>query len=231
MTTIHTLGIGLVFSTLAIGLASAQTSTTGTGGDALSTDKAPNTTVVGQTKPPSRDASPTSVKAIDRPMSRQATDDAFGRRICNGCVTDPGETRSLSIRHPVDVWQKTRDVRLDELRMTAEPQRQTDLDTVALASAPREQAKSMEEKTTGLWRSWLTSVCDGCGDQKPAKALKPEDWPMRDKLATTGSVDHKSAQDKVQPDAIKRVRFRSRDSLAADLSPENIGTIRRMPRE
>lgn len=123
-----------------------------------------------------------------------------------------------------------RDLRLDELHTATEPQKQSDLDTVALASAHREQAKSVDEKTSGLWQSWVVSVCQGCGDQKPAKALKLEDWPKRNVPLTTGSVDPKAPATKVDHAEAKRVEVRHQGSLEADLSPENVDSIRRMPK-
>jgi hypothetical protein len=79
-----------------------------------------------------------------------------------------------------------------------------------------------------LWQSWLVSICDGCGDQKPAKSLKLEDWPNREGPATTGSIDHKYQREMAHHDA-KHVAARSHGSLEADLSPENVDSIRRMP--
>ncbi|MEL6062453.1 MULTISPECIES: hypothetical protein [unclassified Methylobacterium] len=112
---------------------------------------------------------------------------------------------------------------------TAAPRQQSDLDTVALASAHRERAASVQEKTHGLWQSWLVSVCDGCGDQRPARALKMEDWPDRDGPAATGSLTHTTRSAAARQD-IKLAGPHPRGSLEADLSPANIDSIRRMPR-
>lgn len=234
MTTLRTLVAASILSSLPLGAAFAQGGQTAAGGDPLSAEKAPNTAVVGQTKPPSRDASPTSAKPIDRLTPHQAADDAITTRVCTGCGGEPTTTGSLPVA-PTPVAStpvgppERRDVQLDELRTAAEPQKQSDLDTVALASAHREQAKSVEEKTNGLWQSWLVSVCDGCGDQKPAKALKLEDWPNRNVPMTTGSVDQKAPSTKAHHSEAKRAEVHHHGSLEADLSPENVDLIRRMP--
>jgi hypothetical protein len=204
---------------------SAQTDTTGTGGGPLSTEKAPNTTAVGQTKPPSRDASPASSKPIERRTPRQAADDRIGKSICIGCGPDPTTTGAL----PTTASPQKRDVRLDELRAGAEPKKQSDLNTFELASAHRERAESAQEKTNGLWQSWLVSVCEGCGDQRPAKAYRLEDWPSRGSPLTTGSVDKKTASDKVRHSIVKRAVARHHGAFEADLSPEHVDSIRRMP--
>lgn len=204
---------------------SAQTGVTGTGGDLLSTEKAPNTTAVGRTKPPSRDASPASSKPIERRTSRQAVDDRIGRSICIGCGPDPVTTGAL----PATMPPQKPDVRLDELRAAAEPKKQSDLNTFELASAHRERAESAQEKTNGLWQSWLVSVCEGCGDQKPAKAYRYEDWPNRKAPMTTGSVGTKVAPEKVRHPIRKRAEAPHHGAFEADLSPEHVDSIRRMP--
>lgn len=203
---------------------SAQTDTTGTGGGPLSTEKAPKTTAVGQTKPPNRGASPASSKPIERRTPRQATDDRIGRSICIGCGPDLTTTGALSTKAPL---QKT-DVRLDELRAGAELKKQSDLNTFELASAHRERAQSAQEKTNGLWQSWLVSVCEGCADQRPAKAYRLEDWPSRGAPLTTGSVDKKTDPDKVRHSTVKRAQVRQHGAFEADLSPEHVDSIRRM---
>ncbi|MFC6743588.1 hypothetical protein [Methylobacterium tardum] len=231
MTTLRTLVAASILSSLPLGAVFAQADQTGTGGGPLSAEKAPNTTVVGQTKPPSRNASPTSVKPIERLTPRQAADDAITTRVCTGCRGEPSTTGSLPTPSTPVSSPERRDVQLDELRTATEPKKQSDLDTVALASAHREQAKSAEEKTNGLWQSWLVSVCDGCGDQKPAKALKVEDWPNRNVPMTTGSVDQKAPSVKAHHSEAKRAEVHHHGSLEADLSPENVDAIRRMPQQ
>ncbi|MDF2598177.1 MAG: hypothetical protein K0Q54_1000 [Methylobacterium brachiatum] len=221
MTVFQSSVLGFILYMLSAGLAAAQPSVTGTGGDPLSAETAPNTTALGQTKPPSRAASPASTRPIERRTPRQAADDAISTRICIGCRPDPGSTGSLPEAGPAPA---KRDVQLDELRTLAEPRQQSDLDTLPLASAHRERARSAQERTDGLWQSWLVSVCDGCGDQKPARALRLEDWPNRQAAAAPGTADRTALSARVRAADIAPHR-----SLAVDLSPENITHIRRMP--
>ena len=217
------LGISLV------GPALAQPGAIETSDDPRSTEKAPNTTAVGQTKPPNRDASPATIKPIGRLTPRQAADDAITISVCVGCVGDPSTTGSIPASSAPARAPEKRDMRLDELRTAVEPKPQSDLDTVALASAHREQAVSEREKTNGLWQSWLVAICDGCGDQKPARSLKLEDWPNREGPATTGSLSHRAAHETAHHDT-KRIAAPPHSSLEADLSPKNLDSIRRMPR-
>ncbi|MCJ2071196.1 hypothetical protein MKK75_20765 [Methylobacterium sp. J-030] len=235
MTAIRTLIATSLVSSLPIGTVFAQTDQTFTAPDALSTEKALNTTAVGQTKPSTRDASPTSAAPIERPTPEQVSDDAIAATVCVGCGTAPAAADALALRIRPSGEPERRDDQSDAhvgQRESASPaaaaKRQSDLDTVALASAHRERAESVQERTTGLWQSWLVSVCDGCGDQKPAKALRVEDWPDRDGPAATGSVAHKPPPVAERQDA-KPGAARRRGSLEADLSPENVDSIRRMP--
>jgi hypothetical protein len=207
----------------------AQADRTGIGGGPLSTEKAPNTTVVGQTKPPSRDASPTSVKPIERLTPRQAADDKITTRICIGCGPDPSTTGTLAEKPIADRTPAKSDTQLDSLSYAAKPEKQADLDTFALASAHRERAESVQEKTNGLWQSWLVSVCAGCGDQKPARSWRYEEWPIRNGLTTTGAIDRKVPLKAAPPAEVKRTAAHHHGALEADLSPENVGSIRRMP--
>jgi hypothetical protein len=232
MTSFRASAASLMFCIISAGAASAQTDTTGTGGGPLTTEKAPNTTVVGQTKPPSRDASPTSIKPIERRTPRQAADSMISRRICIGCGPDPSTTGSIQIKTPTSLGLLKTDVKLDELRALSEPKKQDDLDTVALASAHREHAESMQEKTNGLWRSWLVSVCDGCGDQKVARPMRMEDWPTtRSTASKTGSGNHSASLGRVRSVEAKRPAVHRQATLEADLSPENVDSIRRMPQQ
>lgn len=63
----------------------AQTAQTGTGGGPESAARAPNVTTTGQTKPPSRDASPTANSDINRRTTNDANQDAVTKGICIGC--------------------------------------------------------------------------------------------------------------------------------------------------
>ncbi|TXM94344.1 hypothetical protein FV223_04960 [Methylobacterium sp. WL116] len=229
MTLIRTHAIGLAICTLCIGSVSAQPDVTGTGGGPLSTEKAPNTTLVGQTKPPSRDASPTSVKPIDRVTPRQVADDTISTKVCVGCGSGPSTTGSLTVAAPTGTLEKP-NVRLDELRTATAPTQQSDLDTVTLASAHREQAKSVEEKTNGLWQSWVVSVCKGCGDQKPAKALEAKDYPFREVPMTSVSVKSLQASEMRKDTSQRGSSHQPSGTLAADLSPNTTHIIRQMPK-
>jgi hypothetical protein len=221
MTRFYTLVFASVLSSLSVVVAFAQTDRTGTGGGPLSTEKAPNTTIVGQTKPPSRDASPSSVAPIERLTPRQLGDSAITRRICIGC--DPGtDTTPLAVKLKIQTGA-------DRLTFAGQPEKQSDLDTVALASAHREQAVSTQEKTNGLWQSWLVSVCEGCGDQKPYRRRRLEDWPARDAPLATGSVNPKASPGAHQSSGVKHAAYGHHGDLAADLAPENVASIRRMP--
>ena len=226
MTTFRTLIAASILSSLPLGVVFAQAARMGIGGDPLSAEKAPNTTVVGQTKPPSRDASPTSVKPIDRVTPRQAADDAIANRVCVGCGGEPITTGALP---PASSSGKS-DARHDEVSTATEPKKQSDLDTVALASAHRERAESVREKTNGLWQSWTVSICDGCDDQQPYKRRRLEDWPVRNVPMTTGSIDKAPPVKRPHAEA-KRSDIHPHGTLEADLSPENVDSIRRMPRQ
>ena len=71
----------------------------------------------------------------------------------------------------------------------------------------------------------INVVCDGCGDQRPARHLKLEDWPDRQAALVPGAADH----GRPPPTRVRAAATPPRRSLAADLSPENITGIRRMP--
>lgn len=234
MTKLYTLIVAASLSALPAGAALAQVDRTGTGDGPLATEKAPNTTAVGQTKPPGHDAGSTSVTPVERRAPRWRADDAIRTRVCVGCDPGAGATGAAPETIAGAGLPERRDARPDEPRAAAEPKQQPDLDTLALASAHREQAKSMEEKTNGLWQSWVVSVCEGCGDQKPARALTLQDWPNRDVSMTTGSVEHGPAPGTARPAGAKDARradVHPRGSLEADLSPANLNSIRRMPQE
>ena len=63
----------------------AQVDRTGPSGGPLSTERAGNVTATGQTKPPSRDASPTSQADVNRRTANDANQDAISKGICIGC--------------------------------------------------------------------------------------------------------------------------------------------------
>ena len=122
--------------------------------------------------------------------------------------------------------------KLDEVEATGKPKQQDDLDTFKLASAHREQAKSVDEKTNGLFQSWVVSICQGCGaDLKPAIELKAKDFPNRNVPMTTGAIDASKKLGVTKQAAAPEPRKQLRTSAAADLSPEGLEAIRRMPRQ
>lgn len=213
-----------------VGAVFAQVDRTGTGGGPLSAEKAPNTTAAGQPNPPIRDVSPTSSMPIKRLSRHRYADDVTAVRICSGCIPPSAANGSSAAELAADTRGRS-DVDFSAFKRAAEARKQPDLDTFVLASAHRERAESMQEKTNGLWQSWVVSVCDGCGDQKPAKALKVEDWPNRNIPLTTGSLDQKAPPPKVNHGETKRVEVRHHGSLEADLSPGNVDSIRRMPQQ
>jgi len=237
MTAIRTVIAASLLSAWPAGAVFAQTDPIGPQSGTVPTATEPNTAAVGQTKPPTSDASPAPVKPIGRPAQERVSKDAFSDKVCVGCRVEPATVDLLSLKIRPSGTPETRDGQSDarggprDARSTVgEPGQQPDLDTVALAAAHRQHAASVEEKTNGLWQSWLVSVCDGCGDQKPAKALKLEDWPYRTSPVTTGSVLHKALPVAARADA-KPATARPRGALEADLSPEKVGSIRRMPRQ
>ena len=123
--------------------------------------------------------------------------------------------------------------KLEELRTTGRPRQQGDLDTVKLASAHREQAQSIDEKTDGLFQSWLVSICQGCGvDVQPrARAERAEDAPRRSVPMTTGAVDPGAGKPEGAKPAAAPDRRSAHTTVAADLSPGTVSALRRMPRQ
>ena len=127
--------------------------------------------------------------------------------------------------------QSFEDAKMDEIQATPQPEQQKDLDTFKLASAHRERAETVREKTNGLWQSWLVSICEGCG---------PERQPYFKRERTQVSEGARSnvvAAQKPTVAAPKTVAVVAKPpkpamhaSLVADLSPSNIDQIRRMPR-
>ncbi|TXN40493.1 hypothetical protein FV232_05140 [Methylobacterium sp. WL30] len=126
------------------------------------------------------------------------------------------------------VADKTKnDVQLNELRTAPTPKQVGDLDPVQLASAHRERAASVDEKTNGLWQSWTTSICEGCGNTPPYQDTVRNDFANRKGLAglkteVNPGTQQQAVSQKAQPESPKR-------GLYTDLSNENIDQIRRMP--
>ena len=85
MIIIRTLAIIVTISSLSPAVALAQMDRTGTGGGPLSTEKVPNTTAVGQTKPPNRAASPTSHESLEQRSADDRKLDDVEKVICPNC--------------------------------------------------------------------------------------------------------------------------------------------------
>lgn len=64
---------------------------------------------------------------------------------------------------------------LNELNAAPIAKKQSDLDTTQLASAHRDRAASAEEKTNGLWQSWVVAICQGCGVRERQHSRKDVD--------------------------------------------------------
>ncbi|KAB1075403.1 hypothetical protein [Methylobacterium soli] len=117
--------------------------------------------------------------------------------------------------------------RLNELRATSPPKQAQDLDTLQLASAHRERAASVQEKTNGLWQSWLVSICEGCGDTPPHHKTIQNDYVKNKGYAGLPSEPRTVSQRQAPPQREVPERYGRR--LYSDLSPEIVGQIRRMP--
>ena len=128
---------------------------------------------------------------------------------------------------PARLGDGRNDTLLNELRTAPVPKQAKDLDTLQLASAQRERAASVEEKMNGLWQSWTMSICDGCGNTASYKKTVGDDFANRKGLYLSRSNGR----------ALRNQALASRTgspekpgrSLSADLSPENVSQIRRMP--
>ena len=78
---------GAAFNLLLPAIAQAQVDHTGTGGGPLSTERAPYTSSLGRTKPPSRAASPATPDRIEQRTTQQLEDRTITNGICAGCGT------------------------------------------------------------------------------------------------------------------------------------------------
>jgi hypothetical protein len=216
----------LVLCILPAATATAQTGEIRTGAIPPVNEKAVTTTAVGQTKKPSRDAGSVS----DRSRSPGDVGDGMIRNICIGCEPDRSTLDTVTTNVPPRTGGETWNTKLERLRKLPEPSKQGDLDTFSLASAHRERAESVQEKTNGLWQSWLVSVCEGCGDQKPAKAWNLQDRPsFRLGSVTPDRPEGDASSEKTRPAEPRQVAVHHHGAFEADLSPENVGSIRRMP--
>lgn len=74
-----------LMSALALAAAISAPTTAGAAPTGASIILARDTTAVGQTKPPSREASPTSKSSIDRRTKNDQVQDSISKGICIGC--------------------------------------------------------------------------------------------------------------------------------------------------
>lgn len=116
---------------------------------------------------------------------------------------------------------------LKELHTTPVPKQASDLDTLRFASAQRKKAVSIEEKTNGLWQSWTMSICEGCGNTPSYKKTVDDDFANRKGLYLSKSNGRALRNEALASRA--RPLGKPGRSFYADLSPENISQIRRMP--
>lgn len=85
MGTVRTIITAVAFGAFNCSVAVAQVDRTGVGGGPLDAAKAPNTTAVGQTKPPSRAASPTSHLSPEERSAEDKKLDDIEKVICSSC--------------------------------------------------------------------------------------------------------------------------------------------------
>ncbi|KAB1068732.1 hypothetical protein [Methylobacterium planeticum] len=141
------------------------------------------------------------------------------------CSTGPAFAQPQSAMPPARTFE---DAKLNELRAAPEPKPAKDIDTLQLASAHRERAESVREKTEGLWQSWTTSICEGCGDTPSYRKTIEKDFADRKGIAglNSGAV---ASGPQAAPRQEPLEQFGRR--LYTDLSPESVGQIRRMPKQ
>ena len=113
-----------------------------------------------------------------------------------------------------------------------EIKQQADLDTFQLASAHRERAESMREKTNGLWQSWLVSVCEGCGPERTPYFKKRSQLSQKVPAQTAPAATAQQSTPKPAETKTVTSRVVSRRNVASiyeDLSDSRIEEIRRTP--
>ena len=115
---------------------------------------------------------------------------------------------------------------LDALAAAPVPEQRTDLDTYKLASAHRERAESVQERTNGLWQSWVVSICEGCGPQ--VSSYKNRDLEMKRAVVSRDIMP--ATRPAVGAATAQRMKRTTVAGNYADLSPEGINRIRRTPR-
>ncbi|WP_336488523.1 hypothetical protein [Methylobacterium nigriterrae] len=117
---------------------------------------------------------------------------------------------------------QTRDPKLlDDVPRAPATKQQSDLDPLTLASAQRERARSVEERTSGLWQSWLVSICQGCGEA-PRRTFVPPSLLQAERAAQNRQVAEAQAR-------LRAGGSRRHFDLYSSLSPDAVGQIRVMP--
>jgi hypothetical protein len=124
--------------------------------------------------------------------------------------------------------QESDGARLNELEASTKPAQQTDLDTFKIASAHREKAESMREKTNGLWQSWLVSICEGCGPERQPY-FKRSPTQVSEKAAPKPAILQNKSNDTPKITAIQPQKRSRIVTVASDLSDSSIDQIRRAP--
>ena len=124
--------------------------------------------------------------------------------------------------------QDDNNARLEELEASTKPSQQTDLDTFKLASAHREKAESMREKTNGLWQSRLVSICEGCGAERQPY-FKRRSSQVSEKAAPKPAIVRGKSNDTPKIAAIQPQKRSRVITVASDLSDSSIDQIRRAP--
>ena len=149
------------------------------------------------------------------------------------CLAIPAIAQDKAVRTLNPTLQLETEARQKpEVRPEPTVKSQTDLDTLQLASAHREQAESMREKTNGLWQSWLVSICEGCGPERTPyfkrrtqlshKSLEKVSPALTAQQAAPKAVESKAV---ASPVASRR----NIASIYEDLSDSCIDEIRRAP--
>lgn len=105
---------------------------------------------------------------------------------------------------------------------------QADLDTVKLAAAHRERAKSTDERTNGLWQSWLVSICKGCDNLPPAKQ-HVEEQARRDAATSLRTTERQRPPEETKPVAGKEGGRSEARTLESNLSDQAVDRIRATP--
>jgi len=125
--------------------------------------------------------------------------------------------------------QERGQVVIDELRTSGKHEKPSDLDTLKLASAHREQSASMAEKTDGLWQSWLVSICQGCGADRHQFSQKDVDEVVARSRSQQANGGGQPAKPRLTYQGRSRPDAKSRTTSRDDLSTGSIETIRQDP--